>query len=124
MIIDKINLQKDFGTLFPNATEGSLLRFKSDGTLEVVSSSSQGILPQIKVLSHSNTVTCSKSGGGTIQPSASISRDSYYIKYYNVPTISPSPGYDNYSITISGYNNGSPVQVHVDAYKQYVVNAL
>lgn len=114
MIIDKINLQKNFNTI-PGVTENCLLRFRNDGILEAVSSSSQGILPQIKVIaSISATVQCRNSNNQVISQSASTSTSSYKTIYFNVPSIG------TYTVSINNSSN----TVNITSYRQYVVNSL
>lgn len=111
-INSKIQLQRKFNTI-SGVQANSLLRFKSDGSLEAVSQNYQGLLPQIKVIaSPTATVTCKK-GTTVISLSAKYPSNSYY---FNVP------GTGTYSITI---NNQTPAyNIVVSEYKQYVYNTL
>lgn len=115
MLLEKLDLQEKFITL-PNVQIGSLLRFKSDGTLEAVNDGGQGIMPQIKVIANSDSaVSCTKSNGSVVSKSALYPSNTWY---FNVP------GFGTYTITVISGTTTTRQEVTISEYKQYIVNAI
>ena len=118
MIAEKTTLQEKFNTL-PGVSANKFLKFNNNGELEAVSPSSQGILPQIKVIATAGyIVTCKKNATGASLISASANYPSN-TWFFNVPELA------SYVVSVQQNSSSTATNypVSVSEYKQYTVNA-
>lgn len=115
MIAEKTTLQEKFNKI-PGADVGMLLQFDNEGELKVVSQTSQGIQPQIKVLANSGaSVLCTKSGSGAVTASANYPATTWYFN---------TPGLGTYTVSVTYSGTTRTYEQQVTAYKQYTVNGV
>lgn len=118
MITEKTNLQEKFNKI-PNIDVGLILKFNDDEELVPVNPATEGIRPQIKVISVAGyTVTCKKkSNSAIVSLSANYPANTWY---FNVPDLNIV-----YTITVITSNSTQyTYEVTPTEYKQYVVNAV